>query len=29
LEPHVCSELRQRVAAWVDFEDKFIGTARD
>jgi arylsulfatase A-like enzyme len=24
LEPHVCNELRRRVAAWVDFEDKFI-----
>ena len=23
-EPNVCDELRQRVAAWVDFEDKFI-----
>lgn len=23
-EPDVCNELRQRVAAWVDFEDKFI-----
>ena len=23
-EPNVCGELRQRVAAWVDFEDKFI-----
>jgi arylsulfatase A-like enzyme len=24
LEPHVCNELRRRVAAWVDFENKFI-----
>ena len=23
-EPDVCDELRQRVSAWVDFEDKFI-----
>ena len=29
LEPDVCNELRQRVAAWVDFEDEFIQPARD
>jgi arylsulfatase A-like enzyme len=28
-EPDLCSELRHRVAAWVDFEDKFMRSARD
>jgi arylsulfatase A-like enzyme len=29
LEPDVCRVLRHRVAAWVDFEDKFMQPARD
>jgi lipoteichoic acid synthase len=28
-EPDVCRELRYRVVAWVDFEDKFMRLARD
>ena len=28
-EPDVCRELRHRVAAWVDFEDKFMRPARN
>jgi hypothetical protein len=28
-EPEVRRELRHRVAAWVDFEDKFMRPARD
>ena len=28
-EPDVCRKLRHRVAAWVDFEDKFLRPARD
>jgi arylsulfatase A-like enzyme len=28
-EPDVCRELRRRVSAWVDFEDKFMRPARD
>ena len=29
LQPDVCRELRHRVAAWVDFEDKFMRPTRD
>ncbi len=28
-EPDVCWELRHRVAAWVDFEDKFMRPAQN
>jgi arylsulfatase A-like enzyme len=28
-EPDICRELRHRVAAWVDFEDKFMRPTRD
>ena len=29
LQPEVCRELRHRVAAWVDFEDKFMRPPND
>jgi arylsulfatase A-like enzyme len=28
-EPEICTELRNRVSAWVDFEDKFLRPDRD